>query len=367
MTRSRISVLLAVLTAATALAGLGRAAPARAETLALLPVQDRAGDSAVVQAVATVLGEELEGRYEMLDPEEVRDALRRRRIRSLDDTAPAELRELAAEVGAAHFLSVVVHLVERETTPRVALSARRYDAVSGEVGWAGFESGSGLDGRRLLGLGVVDDAEILAERLVRRLVGDLAHRDERSPATAAGLPALGVSGLGTVALVPLSGLAEADATRAAETATEIVRAALGRRGVQVLSPNRTFEALYVHRGDEPLGGWGAVDEATRRALREAGADLILTGSVERWEHAGDGFEPEPVIAVALRVLDSAGGRIVWTGALDRRGWDRETVFRLGRIWDHGTLAARMIERLTEGMTRELAASRAADASRGTTP
>lgn len=355
MDRPRIPLLAAALAVATALAGV---APVRGETLALLPVQDRAGDAAVVRVVAAVLAEELSVRHDVLDPEELRDALRRRRIRSVDDTPPAELRELAAEVGAERFLAVVVHLVEREVTPRLALSARSYDAATGELGWAGFESGSGLDSRGLLGLGTVTEAEVLAERLARRLVGRLA-------AAGAGTAA---DGPGVVALVPLSGLAETDATRAAETATEIARAALVGRGVPVLSPNLAWEGLYLRRGGEPLGGWGLVDAATRRAFVEAGAELIVTGSVERWETAGDGFEPEPVVTVALRALDAESGRIVWTGALDRRGWDGETAFRLGRIWDHGTLAARLIERLTERMLDDLAAGRTPAAALGrTTP
>jgi hypothetical protein len=343
MTRTRATTRFgAALTLAAALA-----APARGETVALLPVQDRAGDAAVAREVAATLAEELAARHDVLDAARLRDALRRRRIRSVDDTPPAELMELAAELGADRFVTVVVHLAEREVTPRLALSARSYDGATGELVWAGFESGSGLDGRTVLGLGVVGAAEELAERLTRRLARELAE----APAVATGRAA----DLGVVAIVPLSGLAETDATRAAETVTEIARAALIARGVRVLSPNRVFQALYTGRGAAPIAGWGVVDAVTRRALCEAGADLVLTGSVERWGMAGDGLEPEPLVTVALRVLDATSGRIVWTGALERRGWDHQAVFRLGRIHDHGSLAERMVDRLTTRLTKDLAA------------
>lgn len=345
MTRSRLTSFLA-LGLAAALAAPVPATADGGETVALLPVQDRAGDSGVARAVELVVARELADRHEVLDPEGLRDALRRRRIRSVDDTPPEALRELAAEVGAGRLVTLVLHLAERDLTPRLALSGRSYDGATGEVAWAGFESGSGLDGRTLLGLGVVEEAEELAARLARRLVEGL----ETGPTASSGEPTVAVLPLSG----PLSGSSEDSGTAAAETATEIVRAALVGRGVTVVSPNRVFRALYGRPGDEAAVGWGAVDAGTRRALREEGADLVVTGSVERWETSGDGFEPEPVVTVALRAVDAGSGRILWTGARDRRGWDGETVFRLGRVYDHGTLARRTIGGLVERMLEQTA-------------
>ncbi|HSL82892.1 MAG TPA: GNA1162 family protein, partial [Thermoanaerobaculia bacterium] len=191
--------------------------------------------------------------------------------------------------------------------------------------------------RGLLGLGVVETLEPLAEEVAGRLLRGMgsggAARGPRG------------DGAAVVALVPLSSLSETDATRAAETVTEAVRAALQEAGVRVLSPNRVADALRGAR----VFAWGALDAAVRRPLAEAGADLLLTGSVEAWDARGDGLEPEPVVAVALRAVDARTGRIVWTGALDRRGWDRQGLFRLGRVHDHGSLAAGIAERLVAGL------------------
>lgn len=316
---------------------LGAGAAVSAETVALLPVQDRAGDSAAVRAVEEALARGLAEGGALVDRESLRDALRRRRIRNLDAASPEELRALGGELGADRFVTAVVHLAEREVCPRLAVSARSYDAATGEVSWAGFEAGSGLDRRGLLGLGVVETLEPLAGDLARRLLDGLRAKGAAPPAGAARGP--------VVAVVPLSGLAATDATRAAETVTEAVRAALVAAGASVLSPNRVADSLRSER----VFAWGALDAPVRRALAEAGADLLLTGSVEAWDARGDGLEPEPVVAVALRAVDARTGRIVWTGALDRRGWDRQGLFRLGRVHDHGSLAARIAERLVAGL------------------
>ena len=316
---------------------LGSGAALSAETVALLPVQDRAGDSAAVRAVEDALARGLARGHALVDGESLRDALRGRRIRNLDAAPPEELRALAGELGADRFVTAVVHLAERDVCPRLAVSARSYDAATGEVSWAGFEAASGLDRRGLLGLGVVETLEPLAEDLAGRLLDGLESAGARTAARA-DRPTV-------VALVPLSGLAEADATRAAETVTEAVRAALQEAGVSVLSPNRVAEALRR----EQVFAWGALDAPVRAALADAGADLLMTGSVEAWDNAGDGLEPEPVMSVALRAVDARTGRIVWTGALDRRGWDRQGLFRRGRVHDHGTLAARIAERLVASL------------------
>ena len=342
----RLAVLGAVLTLGAAVPGAAGAA-----RLALLPVQDRVGDSGAAGAVEAALARGLAERHELVDRERLRDALRSRRVRSVDDAPPETLRELGRELGVERFVTAVVHLAERELSPRLAVSARSYDALTGELAWAGFEAGSGLDGRRLLGLGVIAELEPLAERIARRLMDGLAADLEPGAAPAAAAESAADSGasLGTVAVVPFAGLAESDATRAAETATEIVRAALDRRGVPALSPNRVAGALRRER----VLAWGALDVPVREALAEAGAALLVTGSVEAWESAGDGLEPEPVVAVALRALDAASGRIVWTGALEGRGWDRQGLFRLGRVYDHGSLGERMIERLVDSMIDDL--------------
>ena len=76
------------------------------------------------------------------------------------------------------------------------------------------------------------------------------------------------------------------------------------------------------------GLWGGVVRESRVALRQVcGADLILTGTVEAYGVTGSRGNPDPQVAVALRVMDSVSGRILWMDALDREGRDLQGLFR----------------------------------------
>ncbi len=328
-----------------AFAALLLAAPlagaARADRLALLSVEDRSGDEAVARVLEGALAEGLAAQHEILPLETVRDALRRRRIRSVDDASPATLRTLGRELGAQGFVTVTLHGVELQTSPRITASARLYDAASGELDRIAFASASGLDDRGLLGLGVTTDPTALAARVARRLLARLGAPAGNGPSARGPAPREPGAVLGAVAVVPFAGVSDTQATSAAQTVSEIARAVLSRDGVPLLSPNRVAQVLRERR----LHAWGGVESEAREGLAAAGASAVLVGSVEAWDVAGDGFEPEPVVALALRLLDARTGRIVWTGALERRGWDHQGLFRLGRIYDRGTLAERMIEQL----------------------
>jgi hypothetical protein len=50
----------------------------------------------------------------------------------------------------------------------------------------------------------------------------------------------------------------------------------------------------------------------------------LTGSVEEWGYKR-GIEGEPAVALTLRVLDVASGKVLWSATGARSGWGRETV------------------------------------------
>ena len=128
--------------------------------VALLIVQDRAGDSRAARAVERQVLRDLAARARVSDPLQVRDLLRRGRIRN-GDVAPAEvLRELARELDVDWLLSLTIHDAERLISPRLTLSARIYDGASGQPLWAGFASGSGLDGKKALGLGELTDTTV---------------------------------------------------------------------------------------------------------------------------------------------------------------------------------------------------------------
>ena len=123
-------------------AGTGLRAEGRELSIAVLGIQDRAGDAAAVAVVDRTLRSELGGLGRVLDARATRDAQRRLRLRNVDRADPSLLRRLGADLQADWLVSGTVHDVVRSGVPRLTLSARIYSSASGEVVWAGFRGGS---------------------------------------------------------------------------------------------------------------------------------------------------------------------------------------------------------------------------------
>lgn len=330
------------------------AAPAAAATVAMAPLSDRQGDPATAAAVEeAVVAEIAAAGHTVVDRGTLRDALRQRRIRVLDDAVPEELAGVAAAVGADWLLSVTLHQAELRDTPRLALSGRAYDGASGELLWSGFAAASGLDHRTVLGLGVVDDLQQLGRRDAAVLCADFLATTTAGSAARPLRPA--AARLGLVAVLPLGSVTSAAGTNAAETATEITRSILFRHGAELVSPSRVAAVLRRSR----LSSWGGVDDDARRAVAEAtGARWIVTGGVETYEvGGGGGGEPEPRVALSLRLLDADSGHIAWIGGREKSGWDGFSPFRLGRVYSRGELAQRLVESMVRRLLDEVAGER----------
>ena len=345
MVRSSMSALI-LSHAVLALVAPGPAQAAKGGTaIAVFPIQNRAGDSAATRVLDRALWLELNQWGRVIEPQTTRDSLRRLRLRNGDRAAPALLRRLGETLGVDWLVSAALHDADRRLVPRLTVSARVYSRTSGELVWAGYKGASGLDRRGLLGRGRITSLEVLVPLVVRELLSSLpaaAHGDTATEATPT-TPA------GTVAIVPFGGSTSRRATFNAETVTEATRARLFRTGVPTLSPNRAHEILRRFQG----GRFGGVTAETRAALHgSGGAATILTGAVEAYEVGGSEFEPEPRVAIAMRLLDGATGRILWTDALEREGWDGEGLFASGRVHSRGALVHRMVKTLTERLDKK---------------
>jgi len=336
------------------LGSLCLAGSAGAKVIALFPIQNSAGDSAAASSIDQILRFELSKYGSLVGPERIRDELRRLRVRSGDRAAPALLRLLGKELAADWLVSASLHDTERRVVPRLTMSLRVYSSATGELLWVGFRGASGIDRRKVLGLGTIDEMEKLIPFAVRDLLEELPTSAETSPHTGTQEDRKSSSRLGKVAVVPFGGSTKQWATRNAGTVTEAVRAQLFRSGVVLVSPNLSHEILRQQQS----GRWEGVTARTWTALHaDAGADTILTGEVETYEVGGSEFEPRPRVALAMRLLDARTGRILWTGSLERGGWDGQGLLGLGRIRSRGALTARMTEilagRLERAMSKNL--------------
>lgn len=314
-----------------------------AATVALLPVRRGARQPGVAEVVERAIAGELGAHATLVPAERTRDALRERRLRAPDNAGADELRGVAAELGADWLVIAAVHDAPEGLVPDLTLSARLYDGRNGRTVWSGVVGRSGLDGSRLLGLGAVETMEALAPLAVAELTAPLfAAMDGRSPIA----PRAAGGASERVAVVPFGALGFAEGVEVAVQATETMRALLGEAGRPLAEPGCVGAAMRGPGGVR----WGELDQPAREKMRaDCAATLLVTGGVERWEISGSGVAPEPVVAVAVRLLDAASGRILWTGSLESGGWAREGWFGYGRVYSRGRhlrgLLARIVERM----------------------
>lgn len=318
-------------------------------TVALLPIQDHAGDTQAMIAVKDELLWQLRARALVTATWRTRDVMRRHRVRNGDDEDPAMLMKLAKDLDVGWLISVTIHDAERSVTPRMTLTARAYDGRTGEIFWAAYQSGSGVDRRSVLGYGVLADIEPLAKLLVERLMADLGEAVDATPDKDTKAERR-VDLLGPIAILPFDSITKNDGTINAETITQLARTELHSRGLRLVPAGCTSGVVRRRR----VVGWGAVDQQTREEIRQdCGARLILTGTVERYDVSGSGAETQPFIAFGMRLVRADTGQILWTGGLERRGWARQSVFRFGRVHSRGSLAGAMMQTLIQELTQSV--------------
>lgn len=345
----RLAVLLALAVQGLPCPTLAREAASERVDFALMPLKRGVRDQAAIAAVETALELQLASLGKLAAPEATRRVLRRLRLRDVDAAPPASLHRLAGELGTRWLVVATLHDVPRHVVPDLAVSIRFYAGDSGELVWAGFLGRSGLDGRRLLGLGVVDRMETLAPEAVRRLLAEAPILDggggrSRAPDRRGATP----GAEGRLAVVPFTSYVEQDAQPVADAATEAATAVLVRFGAELASPGCVRDAMRRQKAR----AWGEIAAATRAELRTScGAHRLLTGAVERWDLAGSGLEPEPLIALSLRLLDAETGGILWMGSREAGGWDRESVLGIGRVFSRGALLGRLLGSLARELAR----------------
>lgn len=334
---------------------------------ALLPLQDRLGNPMLNVAVQDTLREVLMEHHTLVDRSKLRNALRHLRLRNANQASPLSLQRLAEELNVDWFFTATLHTATETAlsraaqafvgpgslpVPQIVLSARVFRKAPPGTGraevnleWAGFVSASGLDGRRLLNLGVIEDPELLARLTAQRLATQFEERppvDTPRPNRDGFLrEAIAIGRTGLLAVLPFEGVSDRDANIAAETISALALSVLDENGVRLVPPGLVNQVLR-RRG---ILLRGEVDVESRSALHEAGVDYILTGTVEEWEVRGGAREPEPRVSIGARLIDAGSGQIQWMNGQARSGWDGLNLFGTGRTHSRGRLAQHMMRSL----------------------
>lgn len=164
-----------------------------------------------------------------------------------------------------------------------------------------------------------------------------------------------------VALIPLENLTLHE--DASEMMTRVLFVELVKRGACEMIEAGEVEAVMESLRVRPTSSLSAEERA--EFARRLGAAYLMVGSVLESDvsHTPDG--DVPALAVALKLIDAANGRVAWADLGVRTGDDRERIFGWGRERSRERLAAVMAEEILQGL--EFPAAATAPAPAGALP
>ena len=142
-----------------------------------------------------------------------------------------------------------------------------------------------------------------------------------------------------IAVLPLANFSEA--REAPDRLGPMIGVALSRIGnVEIVEPGRVEEAL----SKEP---WLLIDRLPPDLVdalgAELGANALLQGGVLAYGVRQESAGPVPEVSLSLRLLETPGGRILWSAVHSRGGTDAESVFGFGRVASLEQLAADAVD------------------------
>lgn len=336
----------------TALPSAGRAG----EGIVLVPFEAVARTRSARAVVMPEVERALAARdYVAVPGEAVEAFLHRERIRYLDSIPTSKLGELLEELNAgAAVLGAILTWDAGGADPRVALAARLVDR-DGSVLWSGVAGLSAAETEGLLGLGKVEGAEALANRVTARLFESLPrghpgdHRPGRPPRS---VPRVfrSPAALGRplrICVLPLENRGEA------REAPRVVEALLLHHlrdgpGITVVSP-ADLRASVVSAG---LRAPSQLSLEQLRALSAAvGTSLFLRGAILGYGARSAGGEGTPEVELHLTLLDAESGRTLWSGLHRRSGLDYEGLLQRGAVREPASLASQVVAELVGAFTR----------------
>lgn len=311
-------------------------------TIALLPFMNLSGDPDAQQKFMPVLRQDLINRgYKLLPGPQLEQFLAANRIRFTDSLTRKVMGLLEKTLRANYVMVGLISLLADSQNPQIGVTSRLLALPSGTPVWFGDVGLSGGDFTGILGLGSVHSQGDLIGLAAARLLADFSL----NPAPSQSLPSkffklagprarvsmrpgwrpqkvlrVAVMPLENQSLRPGAGLIVAD----------LIGSLLARSGrFQVVEPAELREALVelqiIPRGEMNF-------EALKGLRKRLGVDAVLIGRVE--EYAEDlipGRISTPRITLSARLLDTAGGEILWWGRLHRTGDDSVVVWNWGRI------------------------------------
>lgn len=296
--------------------------------VAMMPPAAYAGQPAVERLLPLLEARLAKENITLITATQLRETLRLFRIRSAGMITKEEVTQITSTRKIDFLLLGSTDVYSEEPFPEAAFSLRLLRTSDMRIIWAVATAGNGEDYTGMLGLGRITSMEVLAPKLVeaavkdfgRAIAGDRIAADNSPPEP-------------TVALVTFDNLT---ATRyAGEIFTAVLLSELTAQGIPVVEPGMIRE---VFMRNNRLAN-GQIEDSLLRQLHDSlGVDLVITGTIDRFQTISSGDGSEADIAVGARCLDAAKGRIVTTYEGSREGTGSPLLFKSGRVHSLGKLA-----------------------------
>lgn len=338
-----------------------------ARRIAVLPLLNRSAGPAPLETIRESLIARLSASGLLLVGEdELAQFMRRHRMRytgGLDADLASRLR---AETSARAVLITTVDLYRRADPPMAGLSSRLVSTdPEPRILWMDSAVLSGDQAPGLLGLGLIDDVEVVLGTITDRVADSLIERamraggerrpERRPPGKKGGRfrPKVAYSSPdvpllegrpGGVAVLPF---ANRSRTRyAGEIVSDQLVRHLAESGFEVVEPGVVRQVLLDARLIQPQGPSSLQVDILRRLLE---VPTVLAGEVA--EYLGPrGGANHPVIDFSLHMIDTASRQVIWSSISHTTGGDGVVFFDAGRIDTIPALASKM----TEAVVAELA-------------
>lgn len=357
--------------APSAITTVDRPRAAGTPLVAVFPVENLSGRPAPLEDVRQLLVARLRAAgLGVLDDDALERVVTKHRVRYTAGLEQGFARALAQEARVDAIVIPSLEFYDEAPPPRVSLFARLVSTGDAPaIRWIDGAGMAGDDSPGILGIGLVEDPQVLLTRAVDSLVTSLA-RHVSSAKEGGGRPeprkfwpkvvyrsdVLDPGRTHSVAVMPFFN--KTARKYAGELiALHMIQKLLAFPGVEVVEPGIVREELLRFR---IIMSDGVSLPETETILNAVNADLVLNGEVLEYRERVGGDVP-PKVDFGLLFIERRTRRVVYSSYSDNAGNDGVYFFDLGRVNTAHALASHMAGAVVERMLWAPATARVADA------
>lgn len=326
-----LSLILSEITSANTVSDSDSLSKVTEKKVLLMPIVNFSGKSqALDMVVPKLINSYREKLGSIYEPDELRDILRKYRIRSSGMITEAHAKKLRADLGVDYIIISSIDLFEQSNIYEVGISHRVIDIVSMRIVCANSVSATNLDYMKIFGIGKINDIETLTDKVISELNKKFSipnfnwveiYKEEEN----------------TAAIVEFDN--NSRFSRAGKVVMNQLITLFFNNNFSILEPGEIYESMIRARSIDR----GALNEISIKDLcQHYNVDYFITGTVDEFSFASGGENASPQVQIDLRCIKGKGSKIIYVDNIYKDGAESETIFKLGRCNSLGKLSFRVL-------------------------